>query len=66
MTDEQTIIRLRETNAALQELVAEITNRADRLRALLVGMLQNRAPDSRDIENIFGAIAEYDNLVREA
>lgn len=52
--------------AALQELVGEITNRADRLRTLLARTLQVRVPGPRDIEDILGAIAEYDNLTREA
>lgn len=52
--------------AALQELVGEITNRAERLRSLLVRSLHVEIPGPRDVEDILGAIAEYDNLVREA
>lgn len=51
---------------ALQELVAEITFRAERLRSLLVRSLHVEIPGPRDVEDILGAIAEYDNLVREA
>lgn len=51
---------------ALQELVAEITDKADRMRTLLVRSLHVEVPGPRDVEDILGAIGEYDNLVREA
>lgn len=51
---------------ALQELVAEITDKAERMRHLLVRSLHVEVPGPRDVEDILSAIGEYDNLVREA
>lgn len=66
MTDEQTIIWLRETNAALQELVAALTDRADQMRSLLVGMERTQRLHPHVAALTRAAIEDYDNLVREA